>query len=99
MWEKVRQDRTDDRHCVQRCVRWVPLWLLSPTYKDLYEVWKEVKRVLDPVTKRKDEQVKQIELITGGKVENEKLVDRVTKGEIEVNADIYNLDIKPKNVI
>ena len=23
----------------------------------------------------------------------------VTKGEIEINADIYNLDIKPKDVI
>ena len=46
-----------------------PCGYWSPTYKDLYEVWKEVKRVLDPVTKRKDEQVKQIELITGGKVD------------------------------
>ena len=33
------------------------------------------------------------------KFENEKLVDKVTKGEIEINADIYNLDIKPKDVI
>ena len=46
-----------------------PCGYWSPTYKDLYEVWKEVKRVLEPVTKRKDEQVKQIELITGGKVD------------------------------
>ena len=27
------------------------------------------------------------------------LADLVTKGEIEINADIYNLDIKPKDVI
>lgn len=33
------------------------------------------------------------------KFENEKLVDKVTKGEVEINADIYNLDIKPKDVI
>ena len=46
-----------------------PCGYWSPTSKDLYEVWKEVKRVLEPVTKRKDEQVKQIELITGGKVD------------------------------
>ena len=46
-----------------------PCGYWSPTYKDLYEVWNEVKRVLEPVTKRKDEQVKQIELITGGKVD------------------------------
>ena len=33
------------------------------------KLWNEVKRVLEPVTKRKDEQVKQIELVTGGKVD------------------------------
>ena len=27
-----------------------PCGYWSPTYKDLYEVWNEVKRVLDPVT-------------------------------------------------
>lgn len=46
-----------------------PAGYWSPTYKDLYEVWNTVKRVLEPVTKRKDEQVKQIELITGGKID------------------------------
>jgi len=46
-----------------------PAGYWSPTYKDLYEVWNNVKRVLVDVTKRKDEQVKQIELITGGKID------------------------------
>ena len=31
--------------------------------------------------------------------ENDKLVDKVTRGEVEINTDIYNLDIKPKDVI
>jgi hypothetical protein len=38
----------------------------SPTYKDLSEVWREIKHRLQPITKRKDEQTKQIELTTGG---------------------------------
>lgn len=52
----------------------VGVWF--PAYKDLAEVWKEVKALYRPVThavydsihmiKRKDEQLKQIELITGG---------------------------------
>lgn len=33
------------------------------------------------------------------KFENERLVDSITRGEVEINADIYNLDIRPKDVI
>jgi len=55
----------------------VGVWF--PSYKDLSEVWKEVKNMYRPVThavydqismiKRKDEQLKQIELITGGLID------------------------------
>lgn len=44
-------------------------WLIgywSPTYKDLEEVWREIKHRLQPITKRKNEQLKQLELTTGG---------------------------------
>lgn len=47
----------------------LPAGYWSPTYKDLYEVWATAKTLLKEVTKRKDEQVKQIELITGGKID------------------------------
>ena len=33
------------------------------------------------------------------KFENERLIDSVTRGEVEINTDIYNLDIRPKDVI
>ena len=33
------------------------------------------------------------------KFENERLIDSVTRGEVDINADIYNLDIRPKDVI
>ena len=46
-----------------------PVGYWSPTYKDLYEVWNTTKRLVKDITKRKDEQVKQIELITGGKID------------------------------
>ena len=45
----------------------VGLW--TPTYKDLYELWQEAKHVLYPITKSKDEQVKQLKAITGGKLD------------------------------
>lgn len=41
----------------------------TPTYKDLHEMWIELKSVLYPVTKEKNEQVKQLTLITGGKID------------------------------
>lgn len=43
-----------------------PAGYWSPTYKDLHEVWQSLKRTLKDITYRKDEQVKQIELVTGG---------------------------------
>lgn len=41
----------------------------TPTYKDLYDVWNELKYTLFEVIKSKDEQVKQLTLITGGKLD------------------------------
>lgn len=45
----------------------VGVWF--PTYKDLSEVWKELKKTYKDLIKRKDEQLKQIELITGGLID------------------------------
>lgn len=41
----------------------------TPTYKDVSKVWDEIKFILHPITKRKDEQLKQIKLITGGQID------------------------------
>ena len=46
-----------------------PVGFWAPTYKDLYEVWSDFKNVLYPVIKEKNEQVKQIILLTGGKID------------------------------
>jgi hypothetical protein len=43
-----------------------PVGIWFPTYKDLSEVWKEVKKTYKPLIKRKDEQLKQIELVIPG---------------------------------
>lgn len=45
----------------------VGIWF--PTYKDLSEVWKDLKKTYKPLIRRKDEQLKQIELITGGLID------------------------------
>lgn len=45
----------------------VGVWF--PTYKDLSEVWKELKKTYKDLIRRKDEQLKQIELITGGLID------------------------------
>jgi hypothetical protein len=42
----------------------VGVWF--PTYKDLSEVWKDIKKTYNSVISRKDETLKQIELSTGG---------------------------------
>lgn len=47
--------------------KFVGLW--APTYKDLHEIWGELKYTYFDVTKVKNEQVKQLELITGGKID------------------------------
>lgn len=43
-----------------------PVAYFSPTYTDMSEVWNELLIALDPVVKYKNEQKKQIKLITGG---------------------------------
>lgn len=45
----------------------VGIWF--PTYKDLSEVWKDLKKTFQPVISRQNEQLKQIELITGGLID------------------------------
>jgi len=40
----------------------------APTYKNLAEDWNIMKTILAPVTTRKDEQLKTIEVMTGGKL-------------------------------
>lgn len=42
----------------------VGMW--QPTYKDLHDVWIEIKSLLQPIISEKSESVKQIRLITGG---------------------------------
>lgn len=51
---------------VKTALNGFPVGVWHPTYKDLSEVWRELKYILTEVTQRKDEQLKQIELITGG---------------------------------
>lgn len=43
-----------------------PVGIWFPTYKDLSEVWKDIKRLYAPITLRVSEQLKQIELIVPG---------------------------------
>lgn len=40
----------------------------APTYKNLAEDWEMMKRILVPVIQKKDEQLKTIDVITGGKL-------------------------------
>lgn len=47
--------------------KFVGYW--TPTYKDVSKVWDEIKFILHPIIKRKDEQLKQIKLITGGQID------------------------------
>jgi hypothetical protein len=46
-----------------------PVGIWFPTYKDLSEVWKDIKKTYNPIIARKDEQLKQITLITGGLID------------------------------
>lgn len=43
-----------------------PVGIWFPTYKDLSEVWKDIKRLYAPITSRVNEQLKQIELVIPG---------------------------------
>lgn len=46
-----------------------PVAWFSPTYKMLTEVWREVRRAMQPVTGRVSEQEKRLELVTSGVIE------------------------------
>jgi len=46
-----------------------PVGIWFPTYKDLSEVWKDVKFTYKPVISRVNEQLKQITMITGGLID------------------------------
>jgi hypothetical protein len=41
----------------------------APTYKQLLDDWKNLSNILSPITKRRNEQEKQIDLITGGTID------------------------------
>lgn len=43
-----------------------PCAYYAPTYKDLHDVWLELKYTLKPIIETKNEQTKQMRLITGG---------------------------------
>jgi hypothetical protein len=45
----------------------VGIWF--PTYKDLSEVWKDIKKTYKPIISKQNEQLKQIELVTGGLID------------------------------
>jgi phage FluMu gp28-like protein len=47
----------------------VPVAYFAPTYKMLTDVWAEMRRMLQPVTASKSEQLHRIELITGGVID------------------------------
>lgn len=47
--------------------KFVGIWF--PTYKDLDPVWEQLKKTFKPVIRRKNEVLKQIELVTGGLVD------------------------------
>ena len=47
----------------------LPVGWWSPTYKDLHEVWNELKLILYPIIVSKDETVKQLTIIGGGKID------------------------------
>lgn len=45
----------------------VGIWF--PTYKDLSEVWKDLKKTYGPIIRKQNEQLKQIELVTNGLID------------------------------
>lgn len=50
-------------------LRGYPVAIYTPTYKDVSDVWQHIKTVLAPAIKQKDEQLKQIRLISGGVID------------------------------
>lgn len=55
--------------CATRETLGYPVGWFSPTYRMLIEVWREVNRILDPITIRRSVQDHRLELITGGVLE------------------------------
>lgn len=93
---------------VDVAVEGYPVAWFSPTYKDLIEIWRELKVILAPITTRKNEQERRIELITGGVIEmwsldnqdagRGRMYKRVALDEIALVAkmmDIWNAAIRP----
>ena len=54
---------------VDGALRGQPVGWFSPTYKMLAEVWRDVARILQPVTIRRNAQQHRLELVTGGVVD------------------------------
>lgn len=54
---------------VDGALRGQPVGWFSPTYKMLAEVWRDVARILQPVTIRRSAQQHRLELVTGGVVD------------------------------
>ncbi len=54
---------------IQPALDGYPVGYFAPTYGDLHDVWIEVRNLLHDVIKDKNEQVKQIRLITGGVID------------------------------
>ena len=54
---------------IQPALDGFPVAYFSPVYSDLHEVWQEIKTILFEVIRSKNEQQKQIVLITGGVID------------------------------
>jgi len=54
---------------IERAVEGQPVAYYAPTYKNLEEVWQVSSRLLAPVLRRQDSQMRRLELVTGGVIE------------------------------
>lgn len=54
---------------IQPALDGYPVGYWNATYKDVSKVWEAIKFILYPITSKKDEQLKQIHLITGGNID------------------------------
>lgn len=54
---------------IQPALDGYPVGYWNATYKDVSKVWDQIKFICYGITKRKDEQLKQIHLITGGQID------------------------------
>ena len=55
--------------CIDPAIDGFPVGVWQPTYKDLNEMWLEISSLLFDITSKKNEQLKQIRLITGGVID------------------------------